>query len=454
MGESGSDPMTKISNIVRDWAQDKLLGSVIRNTGYLVSSNTIGMVLTSIQGILAAILLGPVEYGKLGMMIMFASSVNRLLSFRMGDLVIKYAGDFLARNEVNKASAVIKLAGLTEIITSVFAYILLVLLSPFAAKLIIKDPLVSKWIILYGIALLANLATETSIAVLQLGNQFKKIAMLNLAQSILTAGWIVVLFVSKGNVFQVLMAYLAGKLVFGLGIFIISINSSPDLLGSKWWQHSLSEVKNKKAMAKFAVSTNLSGTVNLIIRDSEVLWVGYFLSSLEAGYYKFGLAIMNIILMPITPFIQTTFPEINKAIAQRNWGPLKRMIQRTTVIAITWTLACALGLAVLGKWLLSFIKDGAYIPSLPVVFILLIGYGFANIFFWNRNLLLSLGNPNFPLFVTAIIGTLKTIAMFILVPVFGYLVQAGLLSAYFVLSVGITVVKGYSDLKKKMRTAA
>ena len=72
------------------------------------------MVLTSVQGILAAVLLGPSDYGALGILILFATSVNRLLSFRMGEVVIRYAGRALERGERAQAAAVVKAAGLSE----------------------------------------------------------------------------------------------------------------------------------------------------------------------------------------------------------------------------------------------------------------------------------------------------------------------------------------------------
>ncbi len=45
------------------WQEDHLLQGVVRNTGYLFSSNTITMVLSMVQSILAARLLGVATLG-------------------------------------------------------------------------------------------------------------------------------------------------------------------------------------------------------------------------------------------------------------------------------------------------------------------------------------------------------------------------------------------------------
>jgi O-antigen/teichoic acid export membrane protein len=164
------------------------------------------------------------------------------------------------------------------------------------------------------------------------------------------------------------------------------------------------------------------------------LWVGFFFSNVEAGYFKFSLAVMNIIVLPLQPFLGTTFPEISKAVAQKSWLLLRRLLRRTSLIAAAWTGACAMGALLLGPVLLGWFKNGAYLPSLPVILLLLLGYGLANIFYWNRALLLAFGKPNTPLFITAGVGLLKTILLLWLVPGGGVLVQAGLLTAYFTIT--------------------
>jgi O-antigen/teichoic acid export membrane protein len=95
VGKSGFDTVKVFKNIQQVWKDDPLLQKVVRNTSYLFSSSTISTGLSSLQGILAAALLGPLGYGLVGMIISFATNVNRLLSFRMNEIVVKYAGQYL-----------------------------------------------------------------------------------------------------------------------------------------------------------------------------------------------------------------------------------------------------------------------------------------------------------------------------------------------------------------------
>jgi O-antigen/teichoic acid export membrane protein len=434
--------MNFFQKLIDAWKTDTLMQKVIRNTGYLFSSNTVAMVLGAGQGILAALLLGPTGYGTLGLVITLATSMNRLFSFRMGEIVIKYAGQDLATDNQERASAIVKTAFLIEATTTILAYIILVLTSRWTALIFVKDATVTPWIAIYGASLLFNLVNETSTAVLQLGNHYRSQAMVNLAQSITTALFIVIAYFRHGTVYDVMMAYLLGKAINGTGIFIIAMRKMGNLFGAQWWKASLSLIDKPKEMIRFAISTNLSGTINLVIRDSDILWVGLFLDNTASGYYKFATAMMNVMLMPITPFISTTFPEISRSVAKRAWGTLKRLLIRTSGIAAVWTGACMVGVLVFGQWLLSMLSEGAYLPSFPLVFILILGYGAANVLFWNRPLLLAFGKPRFPLLVTFFVGAGKIILMILLVPVYGVNGMAWLMSVYFILSVGIIAAKG------------
>lgn len=440
-----------IKNRWRIWNEDHVLGGVIKNTGYLFSSNTIAMGLSSVQTLLATLLLGPASYGVLGLITSYASSINRLLSFRMGELVIKHAGGQLALGNKTHAAAIIKAAGLAEMVTSLTAYAILALLAPWAAVNFVKDPSVVPWILIYGTSLVADAVYETSTAVLQVGNHFRSQAILNLIQSILTTALIAVAFFAHSGIYFVLTAYLLGKVILGLGTTLLALKWIKPMLGGDWWKAPLNLIINRKELAQFAISTNLSGTINMVIRDSELLWVGYFLSPAAAGYYKLALAVMNLTAMPISQFINTTFPQISRSVARKEWKPLRSLLKRTSAIAAAWIGLCTLGMILVGPWFFSWYKNGDYAPSLIGMLILLVGFGAQGILFWNRPLLLALGKPNFPLLVNAALGAIKIILMFILVPRYGYPAEAALLSGYFFFSVILIVWRGLGELRKQSR---
>ena len=406
------------------------------------------MGLSVLQSSFAAHLLGVSGLGVLGTITGFASTINRLFSFRMGELVIKYVGDYLAKNRQDRAAAIIKTAFIVEAASSILAFALLVLLSPLAARYLADDPTTAPLFLLYGLIIFGNIITETSVGILHIDNQFRNQAIVNLSQGILTAGIIIWAFFTGRGLTTVLIAYLLGKMILGMGPTVLAMGSLNRILGAGWWRASFDLLPPWRELARFGLGTNFSATVNLLVRDSEVLWVAFFLSPLEAGYYKVALAINNFILMPITPFISTTYPEINRSVAMRKWTQLRKLLKQITVFSLAWTLIAALVLAVLGKWLIPIYAGVEFLPAYPAMLVLLIGCGTANIFFWSRVLLLSFGKAVYAFQAMLWCGLGKMLLAFLLVPRFGYVAEAGLLSAYFICSVGLIVWKGFRELRQ------
>lgn len=450
--------MKRLFSGFKTWGKDVVLKKVIGNSAYLFGSQAVSAVIS----ILTANLLGVASFGELGVVISFVTNINRLLSFRMGDFVVRYMGGFLAEGKQKQAVASLKAAALTEFMTSLLAYLVLVLLSGWGATSFAKDPAIQNLFIIYGFAILGNVLSETATGALQVTGHFRSQALLNLVQSLITAGLFLAVVLRQGGIFEVMLVYLVSKMILGIGPILLALYWLPKSLGKDWWlipmRGNLPEIK---PMVRFAVSSNFSSTVTILARDSEVLWVGFFFNTTVAGYFKVALAVINLLVMPITPFISTTFPEMTRYIAKKQWARLKMLLSRVTIISAAWTGMVVAGLLLVGRQLLFspwslfgrtiFIYKEAYAPAYHVLLVLLIGFGMANIFFWDRSLLLAFGQAELPLKVSFFTMLGKVSLAFLIVPVLGYMAEAALFSAYFVILVGVLVVRGLRKIRQHER---
>jgi O-antigen/teichoic acid export membrane protein len=254
----------------------------------------------------------------------------------------------------------------------------------------------------------------------------------------------------------VLIVYLVGKTILGLAPILVALYWLPRYLYPGWYKSKYSLKPLRGELVRFGVSTNFSGTINMVARDSEVLWVGYFFSPMEAGFFKIALAVINLVVMPISPFISTTYPEIIQSVATRQWLRLKNLLRRVTMLSGGWTIAVAVGLILFGRQLLFngvtilgrtiSVYTPGFLPAFPILLVLLVGYGFANTFFWNRPLLLAFNKADYALWV-AFGGMFAKICLaFLLLPAAGYITEAWLLSGYFIITVGAMLWRGLSCL--------
>ena len=436
--------LQKIRSALRE---DSLLQRVVRNSSYLFSSSAVSALLSVVQMYFVVRLLSPEAYGlAFGIIMVFASNVNRLLSFRMSEVVVKYVGEALAQENRDRAAALLKGIGLVEAFTSMLAYLVLLALSSLAANIYGTSAFLFAF---YGLFLLANLIYETSVGVLQTTDHFNYVARANLFQSIATASLIFMAFILKRSVFEILAAYLVGKTVAGLTISSSAIREVKHRLGNRWTRAPLSLLSDWKSIGRFMLSTNLNGTINLFARDNIPLYIGYSLSSAEVGYFKFALWLISLVMLPIEPFIWPTYAEITRTIAQRQWDATRKLLKQVSSIAAVWTLLTGGGLIALGWWLIPLIFGADYSPAYPAIVILLVGYGCANILNWNRPLLLALGKPAYPLFVAGIVGAIEVALIFIFVPRGSYLTAAIIFSGYLAVSIIWMVLRGLTLIKRE-----
>jgi O-antigen/teichoic acid export membrane protein len=438
---------------LQSWSRDTLLTRVLRNSSYLFASYAIGALLT----LLTARLLGAADFGILGTVTVFVTNINRLFSFRMGDVVVKYMGEALAREEKQRAAAVVKAAFIIEAVTSGVAFIALVLLAPLGARYFAHDPQAIQLFIIFGISILVNVISESSVGVLQVTNHYRSQALINLIQTVLVAVLLGLAAVYHANLMQVLLIYLLGKIILGGGPTVVALYWLPRVLGEGWFRAPLKDLPPLRELTRFAVNTNLNGTVTMIARDSELPIVSFFFGSAAAGYYKIALALINLIVQPVNPFISTTYPEITRTFASRQWSRLRTLLRRVTIITTGWTGLVSLALVLFGRPLLfqSWVFLGhtyellsEYAPAYPLVLILLVGYGVANILFWNRPLLLAQGQAGYPFRISfaAMLG--KMILTVLLLPRSNLWVAAALLSGYLLVTVLLNTWRGLRGLRQ------
>ncbi|HSF81198.1 MAG TPA: oligosaccharide flippase family protein [Anaerolineales bacterium] len=435
--------------------ENELVRRVVKNSGYLFSATGISAALSMLQGILIARLLGVAGYGILGTITTFTSVVNKFASFRMGELVVKYVGQYTEAGDRPRAAAVFKAAALVEFSASIFAFGLIWLLAPLGARYFAKDPAMADWFVLYGLIVIANLITESSIGLLQIFDRFRRMAVLNVFQSLVTLSIITFVYVTGGGFFGILLAYLTGKAIGALGMTGVALVEATRRWGWGWWGTSLSLLRGqRRELAHFAISTNLSASLSLINKDSELLWVSLLRNPVETGYYKLALALANIVQLPINPLPHATYPELSREVARRNWNNVRYVLRQGSILAGGYTLAASLGLLFFGRWVIRTFYNPEYLPAYPAVLILLVGFLLANTFYWNRTALLAIGHPDFPTKVNLVLAVLKVIGVLLLVPRFGYLASASLLAGSYLLGVSVSVLKFRREVSRQEQLAA
>jgi O-antigen/teichoic acid export membrane protein len=395
-------------------------------------------------------MLGVTDFGILGTITVFTSVINKFASFRMGELVIKYVGQYTERGDEARAAAVFKAAGLVELVTSLFAFVLVWLLAPLGARYFAKDVGLVSWFSFYGLIVLANFAAESSTGLLQIFNRYNRIALVTVGQSLVTLGVITLAYLFGGGLFEVVLAYMVGKTCGALALTGIAFWEATRRWKPGWWSAPLGQLRAQgRELAGFALSTNVSATINLVNKDSELLWVSALRNPTEAGYYKLALALANMLQLPVSPLPQATYPELSREVARSSWSNVRYVLRQGSRLAMSYTLAAAVFLLLFGRLVIGYVYGTEFLPAYPALLILMAGFLVANTFYWNRTALLALGLPSYPARVNLAAAVLKIAGILLVVPVFGYLGSAGLLAGFYFFSIALNVRKTVQVLNQR-----
>ena len=202
-----------------------------------------------------------------------------------------------------------------------------------------------------------------------------------------------------------------------------------------------------RSLLVFSFSTNISSTISLVAKDSEVLWVSAFLGTTEAGFYKLALSLANILQLPVSPLPKATYPELMRESARSNWKNVRYVLTHSSRLAALYSIPTALGIVIFGHWFIATFYQPVFLPAYPAVVILLLGYTAVNIFYWNRVALLALNHPVYPTIINLIGAIIKVSAILLWLPQGGYQAFAWLLSGYYLFTVGLSVARVFLDLR-------
>ena len=450
MGKRGAYSLTLFQKVNSFWKDNPILRKLARNFGYLFSGNMVSAGLSMFQGIFSARLLGVDGFGVLGTITIFVTVINKLTSFRMGELVIKYVGEFNENNDKQKAAAVFKAAALTELLASLVAFGLVCLVAPLGAQYFAKDASLAHWFIIYGLIILANIISESSTGLLQFFDRFRRMAGLNVLQSVVTLALIILAWWQNTGLLGVLIAYLVGKVISAVGLTLAAQVEAVRRWGLDWWKSPLRLLSpHVRELIRFAVSTNLSSSLSLISRDSGILWVSYFSTPTQAGYYKLAMALTNYIQLPIAPMPQATYPEMSRAVARRKWADFRYLMRTGTRLAGAYSIVVALVLALFGKPLIEFIYTAQFLPTYGGLLIMLVGIVYSNSLYWSRSALLSLGLADYATKVNFIVTVLSVVGLVLLLPQLGFIGSAIVLSVGSLLGNTLVILRVRSELHKQ-----
>jgi len=441
-------PLDRLEQLYLRAFDSEFLRRIVKNSSYLVSATVLAAAMGMLQNSFQYRALGAAGIGLLAAVATFSNVINRFTSFRIDELVVKYVRLYEERRQHERAAAVYKLAALLEMSGSVAAFLLIMLLAPLGVYLFSDIAGVESIFILYGSLVLINVFFDSSDGMLQVFNRFDVKSIIDISQGVVRLGLTVLVFLTGGGLREMILAELAGRLLRSMAVTAFALYTAGRQWGAGWWRTPISVLSTeRRSLLTFAFSTNLSATVSLVSKDSEDLWVNAFLGNVTGGFYSLARTLIGLLQIPVSPLPATTYPELSRAVAQDNWAAVRKVLGRGSLLAALYSIPVAIVLILFGREvILLYTNDPGALPAYAPLVILVLGYTFANVFYWSRAALLAFNRPVYPTLVN-FAGMLLKVAGIFLFASYGAVAFAALLSGYYVFTVSLSVLRVVADVR-------
>jgi O-antigen/teichoic acid export membrane protein len=394
----------------------------VRHVGVLTVANGVGAVLSFVQGILVARWLGPELYGVAALVMSIPSLVYTFFDARSAEASVKFLSEFDARGERERALAMCKVGYTVDFTIAVVAFLVILLLSPWAAKSIVKRPEMGWLIILYGSAFLPRALTGTSYAVLATLGCFPSIALINTLTNFLRVGLVLGLVGLGWQVAGVVWGNAIAMAATGLLYGILAYSLVKSRWGRSWLSADWSYLKGLwREVISFLAYNDLNALLGLIPKQLDVVILGYFRNPIEVGYYKLAKSLSATVGYLVQPLQSVTYPKLAKL-----WGVGGHRAVSQEVKRLVWKIGVPLGLLALGgitfvPLVLSILVGPYYRPAIVVTQILLSGSAIWLAFFWLRPTYLAIGKIRKWTTISIVVVCLSTVGFLIATPIWGYL---------------------------------
>lgn len=406
---------------MKRWFEDRAMRSILRNTSLLGISKGAAAVASLAVLALAARDLGPTGVGFLLLVHSYALAASTLTHFQSWQVIVRYGSRPLAEGDPEPFRRAVSFALGLDLLTGFVGMALAMVLLPFLAGWFGIPEELRLPALLYCL-LIPTMASGAANGVLRALDRFDLIAW----QSPVDAYARLILVVGAFALDLHLTAY-------------VIIWAATDLLGDIYlWSAALRELKRRGLLKglrptlrshgleggwRFALTVNLTASVNSAWGPVARLLVGGLLSPAATGLYRVASSIIDAVQSPIDLMAKAVHPELMRydPASGRPW----RLMMRTMVLGTLVALVAWLLIGLFGETLLTLLFGAQFAPAAPLLTVLLILPVIATLAFPLPAMFYSLGRPAGPL-VANLIGAVIFVGSLPLLAASHGLVGAGM----------------------------
>ena len=347
--------------ILKFIGQNQLKRALIKNTGFMfggdIATKTFRLLIILILGKM----LSPNEYGQLFEAMAVVLVISELIDVRIGEAVTKFATDYLVKNQKNKALSIIKIGYLVDGALGILCFCVVMLIADIIAQKVFHGHVSSKLIKIYALAPLLSTVNGTSIAIIQTFKKFKAMSVFNASSAF--ARFVFPVGLASLGLEYIMFGYVLAAFIPTICLSIVVFKLiRTQFKGIK----TLNIFPEMRKILPFTFHTTISVTFKSVIRQMDVVLLGFFKSPEIVAYYKIALAYVNMLGFVTGPVGTVIYPTLTSLWAEKNVELYRKILRKISWTMIFISVAGAAAMIIAGPYIFKIWKP-IYLNSMPAI---------------------------------------------------------------------------------------
>lgn len=349
-------------------AQDRRLARLSLWLGAITGAQILGGVA---QVAMSARILGPENYGALAVIVAVATLVYGLLVIPRGEVVTTFVTRAVAEGRPGEAARILRFALAVSQGLALAAYAVIAALVLAAGGLLGIDAAHRDAALLYGLVGFFLASQAPNLALLRLADRLP----LGLAAvaggiatriALLAAAW-----AAGGGLPAVVLAYAAGAMVTGAGLFLAAAATS-HRAGVAGLLRSAS-LKVPPDVARFQTGAFGRSALSALVYNMDAILLAQFAGAADVGMYRGARQISDTARYPFQPLTEAAQPEYSRQWYAGRGAALRRTSRRLSLVSFTLAAAIFGVVALFHRPLTRLALGGEFSEAAPLLLIMCLG---------------------------------------------------------------------------------
>ena len=371
---------------------------LFKNTGLLISGDTVSAVLGVLTFAVTARALGAEKLGMLVLIDAYVRIVDRLVNFQSWQFMIKYGSDALSAKDHSGFKALVKFGTMVDSLTAVIGCVVSVALAGLIARWQNWSPEMIRLAVIYSMIVIFDIAGVPT-GILRIFDKFKSFSVQKSVTSGIKFAGVLIAWTLHCGLSGFLWVWMLTEIVDYVSLTAMAWIELHRQGFRNIWAEPLSGItKRFPGIWNFLISTNLTGSVKVGFREFDILVVGKLLGFADVSLYKLAKKLCAALDRLTNPLFQSLYPELTKLWAKKDFKDFRFVVKRMTYLmgglsVITWVVFVIWGREIIfittGREFISaysvtvwyMLANAIAVTSLPLAPMLL-AMGQAHLSFW------------------------------------------------------------------------